>query len=126
MNWGKPKIEHHYTVVEIPKTFAQESPESIAAVETLREHAGFRWLLSKLALQSARLSSELLTKRHDNIREVEFLQSGIQWCTWLQQQLDFNHEKYLRMRPATPQETMHFQDIESTIELIGNTPPQAE
>lgn len=122
MSWGKAKIEHHYTVVEAEKKPLQETPESIAAVKSLEDHAGFRYLLNKLKLQAARLSSELLTKRHSDIREVEFLQSGIQWCNWLQQQLDLTNERYRQMRPATPQEAMHFQDIESTIELIGSQP----
>lgn len=126
MSWGKPKIEHHYTVVEVEKKPLQDTPESVAAVKSLEDHAGFRYLLNKLKFQAARLSSELLTKRHSDMREVEFLQSGLQWCGWLQQQLDLTNEKYRQMRPATPQEEMHFHDIESTIELIGNTQPQDE
>ena len=121
MSWFEPKIEKHYTVIEVEKKHPlTETSESIEAVRTLEDHPGFQWLLSKLRLQASRLQSELLQGRHKDIREVEFLQSGIQWCGWLQSQLDLNREKYRQMRPAIPQEVMHFQDIESTIELIGN------
>ena len=120
MSWGKTKIEHHYTVVEVEKKPLQETPESVAAVKSLEDHAGFRWLLNKLKFQAARLESEFKNTRHKDLREVDFLQSGIHWCGWLQQQLDLTNEKYRQMRPATPQEVAHFQDIESTIELIGS------
>lgn len=122
--WGsKTVIEKQYTVVEIEKQHPQsDNVETIAAVQSLENHAGFRWLLTKLKLQGARLSSELLTKRHSDIREVEFLQSGLQWCNWLQSQLDLSRERYRSMRSATTTEQAHFHDIESAIELIAAQP----
>lgn len=126
MNWfSEPKVKKEYTVVEIEKVpLVEETPDSVSAVASLRHHAGFNWLLRKLKYQAARLDQELRSRRHEDIRDVDFLQSGIQWCNWLQQQLDIAHEKFLNMRPATNQEQMFFNDIESAVELIG-TEPQA-
>lgn len=123
MSWfTDPEVINNYTVVEVEKQSPlTESMDSISAVNSLSQHEGFRWLLKKLNIQAARLRSDLIHSRHDDIRQVEFLQSGIQWCGWLQSQLDLAHSKFLNMRPATNAEMLLFNELNSQIELIGNT-----
>lgn len=114
-------------VVEMEKTSVpEETVETISAVNSLQNHEGFRWLLKKLRYQAARLQMELVNKRHDTLEDVYFLQSGVQWCNWLQQQLDIAHNKFQNMRPATSQEALFFQDIDAVIERVGLTEPQAQ
>lgn len=129
MSWFKQAEEKPkpITVVELEKLPPlQETQETVSAVASLRSHAGFQWLTRKLKIQSARLEAELKNTKHPKIEDYYFLQSGIQWCNWLSQQVDFAHERYQSMRPATPQERMHIQDIESVIELIRPPQPQVE
>jgi len=95
-----------------------ETPEMVASIASLRSHAGFNWLVRKLKLQAARLRHELDSRKQEKLEDYYFLQSGINWCNWLQQQVDFANEK-VSARRATPQETAQFKDIESVLELIG-------
>jgi hypothetical protein len=114
------KVEQLYTVVEIEKTRPVDlSPEAAASVESLQGHAGFLWLLSRLKYQAARLRTELETVHHEDIREVDFLQSGLFWCNWLQQQLDIGHNRYISTRPANSVEHNFMAQIEP---IIGHKP----
>lgn len=62
--------------------------DSAQAVASLQGHPGFLYLLAKLKFQNEVLKSTLQSRRHENIREVEFLQSGIAWTNWLRDQLE--------------------------------------
>src|SRR5579859_2168577 len=61
MSWFTPKAEpKSITIVELEKlTPIEETPDSVAAVASLRSHHGFQWLVKKLKLQAARLKAEL-------------------------------------------------------------------
>ena len=124
MNWfsrePKKEVVEKFTVVELEKpTPLEESPDSISAVASLQSHAGFIWLTRKLAIQASKLKAELENTKQEKLEDYYFLQSGVHWCKWLQQQVDFAHARYLSMRPASTTETMHLQDISSSIEVIG-------
>jgi len=123
MSWFTPKAEPKpITIVELEKlTPIEETPDSVAAVASLRSHHGFQWLVKKLKLQAARLKAELENTKQTSIEDYYFLQTGLHWCRWLQQQVDIANDKYLSMRPANPQERMHIEDIERVIELVGNS-----
>jgi len=66
------------------KSLDKETAQSVAA---LRHHPGFVYLREKLAQQSADLDAKL-HERQTDLREVDFLQSGIFWCGWLNRQLE--------------------------------------
>ena len=121
MSWfSEPKPEKIPYVIEVEKaTVPEESAETISAVRSLQAHAGFQWLLKKLKYQAARLRAELANNRHERIEDVYFLQSGIQWCDWLQRQLDISHDKFANMRPATSSERLFLSDIDSVIERVA-------
>lgn len=119
-DWFKPKVVEKYTIVELEKpTPLEESPDSLSAVASLRSHAGFLWLTRKLAVQAAKLKSELENTKQDKLEDYYFLQSGVHWCKWLQGQVDFAHARYLAMRPASSTEERHLQDISPSVEVIG-------
>lgn len=114
-------------VVEVEKSPSPpETPESISAVESLRSHSGFQYLLKKLRYQRARLHAELDQNRHPDLRAVEFIQSGIHWCNWLQSQLNFAHERYLSMRESTATESLFFDQLRSQLDLVGQATSQSE
>ena len=117
MGWKEPKVEHHYTVVEIEKARAVDlTSEAAASVESLRGHAGFNWLLTRLKYQGARLKAELERKDYERtLEQVYDLQNGIAWCNWLQSQCDIAHERYISMRPAKPIESDFFSAVEPII-----------
>jgi len=79
-----------YKIVELekPRPVAQGwDKESRETVMTLAAHPGFLILTDRLKIQSALLKQKLSQDRHNGLRDVEFLQSGIFWCNWLTQQL---------------------------------------
>ena len=94
---------------------------SAGAVATLQNHPGFQYLLASLRHQGALLKSALAGSRHKDIRDVEFLQSGINWCGWLQSQL----EKAVGItnrptpRPAKPTELAQFEQLLNQIDVVG-------
>ena len=112
-----------YKIVEIEKSshLPELDSASAGAVVTLREHPGFNYLLAKLRLQRSLLQASLGTKRHKDIRDVEFLQSGIVWCGWLQEQLEKAIEISTKPapRPAKPYELDAFEQLHRLIDVVG-------
>ena len=124
MFWNEPKPSKSY-IIEVEKVTAPpETAEAVASVESLRGHSGFQYLLKRLRYQSARLRAELANARHEDLRAVDFLQSGIHWCDWLQSQLDFAHERYLSLRTTTPSEEKFFEQIAAQIDFVGRVDAQ--
>lgn len=98
----------------------------VAATSALVEAPGMKFLLAKLDLDRAKLIQTLAESRHQDLREVQYLQAGVYWCGWLQRQLSY----YLRLqedraRAITPEEDTLHKAMTSTLELIG-IPPQEE
>lgn len=121
----KREVVQKYTIVEIDKPqMPVELEVSAADIASLRNHSGFNHLLRRLDYQRARLKSDLATSRHTDLRAVDFLQSGIYWCEWLRQQVDFAHDRYLSMRDASELESKFFESINSQIQRIGATTPE--
>lgn len=77
-------------IVEVPKpvTRLEDTEELRTAVLSLQHHPGFQHLLQKLKLQRHLLETRLKEDRHDNLKNVEFLQSGLHWVGWLEAQLN--------------------------------------
>ena len=75
-------------VIEVEKRIVPELDQASAAgVASLQTHPGFQYLLAKLAFQRSLMKDSLAKNRQKDIRDVEFLQSGINWCGWLEDQL---------------------------------------
>ena len=112
--------------VERPKVVlppAKEFRESLVALQT---HPGMQYLLDRLRFQRYVLETKLRTERAVNLRDIEFLQSGLFWCNWLEQQLNL-----LTQNPqpapvaATQTELDIFNEVYSQLEKVG-APAQPE
>ena len=109
-------------IIEIEKRPVPElDASSAAAVATLQNHPGFLYLLAKLAAQRAALREALVKNRHKEIRDVEFLQSGANWCGWLEDQLSAAVALQNRPQPrvAKPYEEEAFEQLRRRIDVVG-------
>jgi len=121
----KPEVREvvKYQVVEVPNLRTQSgwNREMRETVTTLSAHPGFVALCDRLALQAANLKQKLNYERHANIRDVEFLQSGIFWCNWLKQQVDAATNRVaIAKRDAEMEDVEAIKQIEATYNFIGN------
>ena len=93
-----PQVHYRLVEVEKPHSPLPLNKDSAAAVASLQGHPGFGWLLQKLRLQKAQLTSILSRERQKNLTDVEFLQSGIAWTGWIEEQL----QRAIGWREAEP------------------------
>jgi hypothetical protein len=109
-------------VVEVDRGQRPEVPgkdlrESIIA---LKLHPGFDYLLRKLRFQRAYLEAKLRSEHHKEIREVDFLQSGIGWLNWLESQINFETGKKDASEPTQPvsYERKLFEEVNRSINAL--------
>ena len=98
---------------------------SAVAVASLQTHPGFQYLLAKLRFQRASLKEALVKNRHKDLKDVEFLQSGANWCGWLQEQVEHAIGVVNRpvQRPARDFELEAFERLRNQIDVIGADSP---
>lgn len=119
---SQPTIQYKIVEVEVPRTPLQgvDSEEMRASIATLPSHPGFQYLIKKLALQHAQLRSKMDFERHTDLREVDFLQSGLYWSAWLDNEVKRTTVKYTAQRiDPMADELQAFQEIDSQIERVG-------
>lgn len=122
MSWFSKSVPVEYKIVEVssPRANLKRDKETGESIATLSSHPGFVALLNRLLLQNQFLKSKLDNERHSDMREVDFLQSGIYWSNWLQQEV--NREVMRMTRPsytATDEEDEALGAIDSHIERVG-------
>ena len=90
-----PKESPRPLLVEVERGQRPEVPNKDLrqSIIALKLHPGFDYLLRKLRFQRAFLEAKLRSEHHKEIREVDFLQSGIGWLNWLESQIDFETNK---------------------------------
>jgi hypothetical protein len=108
--------------VEVPRpadlTLSKEMKESLA---TLAQHPAFVYLLRRLRMQRHNLEAQLRDGRHENLRDVEFIQSGIFWTSWLQGQIDTLVGRTAPIpTAASPSEIEAFEAVHQHIDLVGS------
>jgi hypothetical protein len=122
-----PKPEVTYQIVEVDKPrpiqgWDKEARENVVA---LKEHPGFVYLLQKLAYQTTLLKATLELPatnqgRHKDMRDVEFLQSGIYWTKWLKNQVDAATNRVRAVpQPALAEEEAAFKELQATLNKVG-------
>lgn len=128
MSWFTPEVvvKTEYVplevrVVEVEKgeTLPVYSDDLKRSVGTLQAHPGFLYLLQKLNAQRAYLRTTLETKRHPDLKEAEFLQSGIAWSGWLEAEL----KKAVSLpapaaMQASPTEQSIFEESQRMLEVL--------
>lgn len=85
-------------VVELAAERKKISADSEASIVLLSEHPGFLALMDRLAIQKAYMESQLKKNRHEDIRQVDSLQNGIQWIEYLQDEVDKRVHKRTRAK----------------------------
>lgn len=88
----------------------------------LQYNPGFVYLVRKLRLQRSLLRETLENSRHKSLVDAEFLQSGIVWTGWLDQQIG-QATNYLK-RQAPPRELFQeeqraFDEVAAQLEIVG-------
>ena len=103
--WLKKLFGARPLIVEVQAPRKLDKPDEAMrdAILSLQAHPGFQYLLAKLRYQRHLLETALLTQRQENLADVEFIQSGINWLRWLQDQLEV--ETKLKTRQAVQQPT---------------------
>lgn len=95
-------------------------PDIHQALIGLGGHPGFRYLCDKLDLQASYLRAKLSGERHESLREVDAIQSGIAWCGWLKAQVAQATEIANRPRHQAPleEEMRLFRELDAQLERV--------
>lgn len=117
-------VEVQYKVVELePGVAADLDEESVKAIPALEHNPGFKAVCAKLKLQRAILQSKLDNTHHKDIREVDFLQSGLYWTKWLETFLksEIGRQEliYAKPRSAFDIEEREFERMSASLEVVG-------
>ena len=112
----------HVMIVEVekPRPVPTANRDIAASLSTLQGHPGFQWLLSRLRLQRELLRSSLSTQRQKSLTDVEFLQSGVAWTGWLEEQWKraMNWEEPRPQLTPLDEERAAFEEISRAIEVL--------
>lgn len=111
-----------YKIVEIkgPRVIQKWDKETKAAVNTLQSHPGFIAILDRLALQRQMLETKNNKEVKKDLREGDFLQSGIFWLGYVQELVS----KAVDLPVSIPQDAMQeemeaFRELDAKIERVG-------
>lgn len=110
-----------YKIVELTQRGPHGDEEGIReSVATLSSHPGFVWLVNRLKFQREALKSRVALERQTKIEDVIFLQAGIYWAGWLEQEIARLTTK-LPQRKLDPfeEELAAFKELDSAIERVG-------
>ena len=116
------RIKPRFQIVEVEKPRPlRENEESAASVATLSAHPGFLFLTAKMRLQRSLLETTLRKSRHASMKDVEMLQSGIFWLSWMEEQVnrDVHKAPKAESQPAFEVEESAFKEVQKQLELIG-------
>jgi hypothetical protein len=112
--------EVKYQVIEVEKPRPILDPEFKNAIPSLQGNPGFIYLLNKLRLEHAKLEKYLKENRHADLRSVDFVQSGLFWTSWLQDQLT---QSKAPVSNATSFEAEAFSEAQVALDLVGSEDP---
>lgn len=116
-----PRVIYKVVEVKAPRTPYRWDQNTQDAVSTLSAHPGFIAILDRLAVTKAQLESKNNTQWKKDLREGDFLQSGIFWCNWLQDQISKATVKGSQRRYVDPmaEELEAFKALDAQIERVG-------
>ena len=120
--FNKPKIEFRIIEVEKPRGIGELTPDLKATLSTLSGHPAFLYLISKLKFQRSVLENKLKSERQVSLKDVEFLQSGIYWSRWLEDQVLSAVSKTPQVSgetALTSDELAAFNQMRNSVQLVG-------
>lgn len=124
-NWLRglftPKVIYKVVEVKAPRPSYRWDQNTKDAVSTLAAHPGFVALTDRLALAKAQLETTIKQTRHKDLQTVEFLQSGVFWSEWLQDQVSKATTKGSTKTYLDPyeEELKAFKELDARIERVG-------
>jgi hypothetical protein len=116
-------------VVMILSAVPPLTKEDEGSISTLQFHPGFRALVDKkLAAAKGVLRARLEQTRHSQLRDVDFIQSGLFWLSYLEREVAEATRATARTtnRAAEPDELALFQKLSTLIEGVGTTTPESD
>ncbi len=116
----QPKVVYKIVEVKAPRPSYRWDENTVQAVTTLTSHSGFVDLVDRLAISKAQLESKNNTQWKKDLREADFIQAGIFWCGWLQEQIDKATYKGSQRKSIDPfeEELAAFKELDSRIERV--------
>lgn len=111
-----PKLQ----ILELSPAVSPLKSVDIDTLESLKLHPGWIYLTQQLDIEAQVLKSKLSSERHESIREVDFLQSGIYWWKRLQTKLDaLLKVPRANIRPAQDDELEMFTRMSQNLKVVG-------
>jgi len=121
MFWDKWFKKTEYVIVPLNRgTLVKWDKETKESVASLAYHPGFKALADRAEGHAALLEGRLRTPGIKDIREVDFLTSGIYWLNWLR--LEVNKATQigsLPVRTAEQEELAAWKALDAQIERVG-------
>ena len=121
LRWLGFGVQLSFKIVEVEKPRpVKVNEDSAGAVMTLSAHPGFLYLTAKMRLQRSLLETTLKKSRHASMKDVEMLQSGIFWLSWMEEQVnrDVHKASAPKAQPTFEAEENAFREVQKQLELI--------
>ena len=115
----RPKTPQ-WIVVEVEKPVPVLEHSDAAAIASLKGHPGIEALLNRLRLQQVAIEQQILSNRHEDLGDVNFLLSCVFGLRAAQSEIRSatKNQDNRRTRPASPDEIEQFEKIKSAIESV--------
>lgn len=118
---SKPKV--FVVEVEKPRKLPTFDDNIRASVAILADQPGFVYLLAKHRFIHDTLKRQLETAKHEKLDDVAYLQHGLFWSRWLENELNLAvNRKPARSEVKDPvqEELEAFNEANRMIELVGS------
>lgn len=119
--WFKPKREYLIVEYSAPRFKSNLSgTELTESLKALASNPAFVYLLDRHKNQRLALERHLSGVRHKDLRETDFIQSGIFWSAWFEREI----KKLTALpspKPIVPDDDVlsAFNEINATLEKVG-------
>jgi hypothetical protein len=122
--WTKEKPDTiettRFQVIEVEAPRSHDITEDIrTSVQALAHQPGFEHLLARCRSMRAYLKKQLIESKHASMEEVQYLQAGIYWAGWLEQEMT-RHQPTKPPAPAYDFEAQAFREAQALIEVVGD------
>lgn len=118
---NKPQAKNpSYTIITEEKGVPVANSGDDEVIASLLNHPGFVALCNRFKLKRQALLAQLEGTRHKEIRDVDFIQSGLYWLRFAESEVN-TATRNLRIgaqRKAAPEEVIEFNKVLSAIESV--------
>jgi len=109
-----------FSVIEVsaPRKLGPLTRELRETLLTLNSHPGFSYLLERLKAQKAAFEAVLRTQKHEELKDVHFVQAAVYWAGWLQRQISELTGQIVTPLPASHAEQEEFENALRAISVV--------